>query len=1536
MSEAGSPRSFAHNALDLARRGLRGPIGITAVLTVLVLSGLFGAVGAAHGAVAAPSPIRGTLAHAPVSVVGGTAAVGYARAASHTVSPSPLGPLPPAPSYGRGTFFTDSGFTQVPLANQSCINYYYGGSCTAANVTNDPVLNLTSTGTLAMAYTAFTNITPCGVLPVAETEIGFSHSQDGGTTWSTPIYLGNTLCDFGNESNFTNAWQPALTSLGNGTLVLAYVEFNLTSGYYTAVPYLNFGPYSYNVIAASLVVQESYDNGTTWSTPTVVNTSFNPSHVASWTPERPWLAAHGDTVYLTWMNETMAYSANYAHFPYTAQGSSQIHLVVSTNGGSSWGGQVDLPVVSENNTTDFWAANPVDTVLPNGDLVVAYDTNLTFCYPCIINGTYFYYYFADDLVAAVSANNGSSFTLTTISKTNFVESNLVGPYTSGNVWTLPMLAWSGSDQELYAGYGVETAMKICPSTYCYVTTVPEIFVANVSFAGTSPTWAWNVHLVTSLAEQGGQAYAPRFSPAVAVSNTGVVEVEATILNYSICAQGRYGLTCDAMNQLYTTSTTNGTSWSSAITIGPNWAFEPYSYPGERSSLIAQGQHVYIGWTAENCPGWNSTGLKYVWCDYPPPSSTWNYYNNGSAIVQFSELFEGVGLNISFSETGLIAGTPWTVNFGGNVRAALAPGTLAISGVPIGNLNVSWTVNSTSKVYGVRYTPTGSVRSPQNFTVNTTIVEHFDRQYLVEVSSVPFIPGYGSNIFTYGCYGQTYWDNKYCAQVNYNITPVPGQDWFNAGSSETLNVYPAGNFCGVSYGCYDYYQVNLTFQSWSGNGNGSTNTSANSTTITANGPLNETANFLYNAWCWIGYHTSAVCVNSNASVTFVESGLPKGTTWGVSTWGNEVNASTPSVSLTNNSSLAVSSPATVGVAYYSVWTVPGALAGTWWVPSTTPASPVQLPTQPFVDVTYTLSSSPPAASTSVVQAEGLATPTTQWSFGLDGNLYGQSTSEAIFHLSSGTHQFNATNVYLENGTGYYPSGLDIRPFSVNGSWNNSTSVPRTVTLDGDAYIVVQYSPLYRVLATASAGGNVSSAVTWVELGKHVVLNASASVGYLFVGWTGVGAGSVSSTQTSISVSATGPVQELATFRAMPPPRYVISVDTEGLFAGEAFTVTVGGVSYTGYGSLQVPNLLAGNYSFADMPVYANSTSLTQFVPTGMSTTYTTNGAGELEVGSDGYVNLTYTPQFALVVSSTGPGSTSPSGLTWQDNGTQVTLTATPASHYMLLGWNGSGPGSYTGTALTIHVTMSAGPVSEAAQFVYRPNPPPAVYRLTVQETGLPTGTSWGYSVAGTGASGSAGAGLTVGGLNGTYTLAVGIVPGATGVRYLPTNEAPSVPVTENRSYNVTFVTQYLLTVVGGTGGTVTGLGGWYNASSVVTLTAAAVNSSFSFVSWNSSTGSSATSPSLSVTMTGPVTETATFAAVYPTPHSTGSSTAGEPLALGLLGVLLLAGLLAGLVAGRRRRPPAAAAAPEPMEQWQSDSTGEGGSEGTESAPPAEGN
>ena len=1466
VSRAASPRR--HRLL------VSGPtMGAVAIVLLLLVSGLAAASTTVRSPVtsAAGSSVPVTAGHATIVAGSGasvptTTATVAAHAAAKTAAPaSPH----PAASSGRGTFFENSVVPNPAAGTNFCPYTYF-----CWNDTNEPASNQTTSGYTGVAYTAYTNASACPAMqgnttvPDANTEIGFVASANFGSSWSAPIYLGNPSCT-GDDSHYSSAFQPSLTSLPNGTFVLAYIEYNYTAQTtysYTAPPENMYCSYYYHLAYDRLVVSFSYNNGASWSIPTVVNeTNLSSCPTSAFPALRPSITATGNTIYLAW--ETVS-TPLYVCCSVNVKGS--VYVVTSTDGGVTWGSPQSLTATSGytsdySDSTDL-AANPNVMVDPSGRLYVGYTTGLSSSYvstPCCS------YAYTSIVRVATSTDNGSTFSYATVdSSAGWMSTD----YPSYYFDPAPVLAYNALSGQAYIVYAAQAMGNFCYNDgiygyYCSsYETAETVFVSNSSTSGSSWAAPSNILPTTLINPNGGWASAA-YNPSMAIDAGGTIHVQFAFANNGVCQSYQ----CALDQQYYMNSTDGGATWSTPVIVYPfasmgnspgHYFYDAY-WQGSYTSMVTSGHDVMLAWTLAACPAFGYCYGGYM----------------GGAEVVTSTLYQGVGISLTFTETGLGTGVPWTAAAQGNLFSALAGSSIVISGVPPSQV-IQFNVDEVNASYGVQYLASLSTASPASFALSTTITATYTEQVLVNVLTVPTIDYY------YLLYGY----------ANYIMSPGPGSAWVSLGTVSTNSISPSAyTFC--------YYCLNLSFQSWTGSGNGSTSTKSYNVTYTANGPVNETANFNFIGWC-INPTYGSGCTNVSYPLTFEESGLPSGTEWGLTITNQSTGLPDEYTSTASNITLLVgTSPL-----QYTLWTVPSASSGQFWIPSTTVIDPVTALTNPVVPVSFTLGSASSATFTTVVQESGLPNGTA-WSLELGSATYGVDASSITLALGGGgPYAVNGSYVYLEGGDGYYASSITIDPYVINET-SSSSGVPASYTANGPGVITVTYSPMFYLTLTATVGGSVSPSSQWVRNGGSVTLGETPSPGYHFVGWTGTGTGSVSTASTSPTVSPHAPVVELATFRPNAPPTWNITLVATGLPGGVSLSVSLGGVTYTGIGPFKVGNLTAGNYSVETPIVFLNGTQTTRFVPTGVTSSLQLSG-GMLELNDNGSLSVDYQAQYAASLVATPGGAitapTSGAGTYWFNATESVTLTAAPSAGFMLVSWVGAGPGSVNSTALSITVTPT-GPITETAQFLPQPIRASPTFVLTVTESGLPSSVSWSVVVGAGGASGT-GASLTVRGLNGSYLLTAPTIYTGAGTRWVSDTTNVSEDVTSNATYTVTYSQQFFVSVSAGSGGNATA-SAWVPASSSVTLTATP-DSGQEFLSWNG-TGAgwtNATSATVTFTVTGPVAIQATFAPIPPPPakQTTGSTstTNGLLLSFGLLVALLVVGLVIGMLLARRggRQPP----------------------------------
>ncbi|MFI5414415.1 MAG: hypothetical protein ACHQ16_01945, partial [Candidatus Lutacidiplasmatales archaeon] len=378
------------------------------------------------------------------------------------------------------------------------------------------------------------------------------------------------------------------------------------------------------------------------------------------------------------------------------------------------------------------------------------------------------------------------------------------------------------------------------------------------------------------------------------------------------------------------------------------------------------------------------------------------------------------------------------------------------------------------------------------------------------------------------------------------------------------------------------QSGYTFLGWSGVGNGSYSGPLARTNITVGGPVTETALF-------------AALPGARFNLTFTETGLPAGTWWGVDLNGISSSSSASSLRVANLSSCsagasglyALSVPYAIDGMTAGIRYAPAAVNGTICTTGTTVA-PIQYSAEYLVDTTANLAAAsasatcglsvgsivwcpsgslvalsapavagytfsgwqgtgvgsytgplavqsftasgpvaevaeylpnapPPTYSLTLTASPGLASGTS-WSVAVAGRPYSSTAGTLVVSgLSNGTVTVSAAVAFSpDGGTRYTP---------VSGS------TPTRVS--GDTSSTVRFSVSFHGTITGGAGGTVGPASGWFAANASVLLTASASSGYLFVGWAGTGAG-YTGTDPNGTTAATASFTDVATFAPIAAP------------------------------------------------------------------------------------------------------------------------------------------------------------------------------------------------------------------------------------------------------------------------------------------------------------------------------------------------------------------------------------------------------------------
>ncbi len=1380
-------------------------------------------------------------------------------------------------------------------------------------------VNTTRTGLLAVAYTSLTDQSPCPALrPYSVSNIAFLTSSNEGQSWSPIQYLGNSQCS-PRGAGYPDAWEPSLTSLGNGTLVLVYVEYNLTAG---ALPPLT--PYSWPPVESRLVLTESYDNGSTWTPPQVLNIS-NPASAPpglQFTPAHPSVTAIGHTIYLTWMSLT---SFDYA---------GSIGYLTSSTGGATW--SPTIPISTGYGAYD--SINPEIMVDPAGEVFIAYVSNISYNYFfCGDDGCDYYGngVYTGNVWVAQSTSNGTLFSYTEAAYSIALDSPAwdpaVNPTSFGPFQTPePQMAYNPLNDTLYLAF---TGGRMAGgSTECFYST-PQCLTGGLYFyTSYDNATSFNPGNIRSTVfdpdyiqpwTAAANATDSVTSLALAVEPSGQVDLEAGFYNGSAC----FGTTCGAATEVVFSTSDNGTTFTIPANVVSN-AYTPdaYAWNGETGAVALENGTPQFYWVSDSCPAWRTS-----------PCGPYPFSAGPVSQVEVSSLFTGTGTTLSFSTTALPADVNWTVSVMGNVRTGNGSTTLSVSGVPTGEpifYSVP-NVNLTAAHYVTQVTT--SPGSPLTLAGPATVTVRFLEYVPVTIGyTVPILTGAGCTFGESACPsfypGCTANENFYvgCYSIYFTNGAPGGTTWTLIGQSISLGLAPLPGYPTV-YPCYTYpgYYTdcidtiyNLTLLGWGGTGPGSISTDAQNITFTPQGPVVETASFVITGACsaeteWYNgkqtYLYPYGCGNYSGPVTVDEQDLPANVAWGV-TFSNSLGLDSNNVSVAPNPIAFNDAP--VGFLGVQPWNIPAVNPDQVWQAQSNAPSMVLVPVSFPIEVTYSLANLTSINVPVSVSTVGLPSH-------LSGNLSLEDLSTGGTNLSlstpasgltvnvpGGNYIVNASPVITTTGVRYTPVAIFAQVALMNDS-NQSGLAPLSVLFGGPVSLKIDYAASYYVQVSAGPGGSASPASQWIDKGSTITLRATPSTGYDFLGWTGSGLGSTNAAQaglTQVVIAPGGPVTELATFVKQPAPTWTVHVVPAGLPVGQTYSMTLGNVTYTGTGTLTIRGLATGTYPIAFPDVTISGAAITRFVLSSLTATAGLSGSS-LSVSGNLTVLPVYLTQYFVTTTVAGSGALSLGpGAFWETANTTLSITATPAAGFVLDQWVGSidgGPSTSLGNLTTVQVALT-GSVDLIARFVPAPAAVPVTYTYTLKESGLPSGAAWAFTLSGSSGAGGTTSVLTAAGLNGTYTLNVPDVYLTSGIRFVPTiTENSSVPITSNLSASVSFSEQVLVSVSTSGSGTASP-GGWFPAGTEVPLTANAAPAGWSFAGWEgtgvgSYTGSNMTQ---SIYPTGPVTETATYV------QNTGSTTSGSSsismndyLAIILVVVVLAAiGILEGRALARRRRPP----------------------------------
>jgi hypothetical protein len=403
----------------------------------------------------------------------------------------------------------------------------------------------------------------------------------------------------------------------------------------------------------------------------------------------------------------------------------------------------------------------------------------------------------------------------------------------------------------------------------------------------------------------------------------------------------------------------------------------------------------------------------------------------------------------------------------------------------------------------------------------------------------------------------------------------------------------------------------------------------------------------------------------------------------------------------------------------------------------------------------------------------------------------------------------------------------------------------------------------VVSPVSSGATTPSGTPWVVNGTSMAVSATPAVGYSFTKWTSSTASITFASATAASTLATikAPGTITATFAIV---KYHITFYESGLPSRHAWSVVFNGLSYLSSHPLLVVAVQSAGYYSWTAGIPTSGTSI-QYAPTPAS--------GAMSVPSQTTQSIAYVEQFQVSFTTSGSGSTTPSGTAFYTNGSQVAIAAqgtsgSPGSKFSA--WSANflalkfGNKANDSTNLTIG---AAGTVT--ATFATGYPCKTATCTLTFYEVGLPKGTSWGITSSSI-FYGSTSTSLKISGVaNNTYFYWSMVNPQGSstpGVAYAP-NPASSYLYTAYQTEQlIVFTTVDYVNILVGSGSSGTGVGpasGWFPAGSTVAIWGAGSNFAYNFGSWTSNstklTFAVAKNSSTFVTVKGPGTIYGNFVA-----------------------------------------------------------------------------
>lgn len=1419
-----------------------------AILTVAIVAL------SAMPAVAQGAPIPSAPGASPIS---GAAVAPVANHVAPVTHPAPpvVAPRPANSNSGNVSFYANATVTaglpssEVPCRVYNYTTYIYNY---CYNWTYNPTLVPLGGSNLGLSYEVTGNIlgSGCSAYKANFTRaVAWARSTDNGSSWGSPLYIGNTTC-----GAYSNAIEPSFASTaGGGTVYGVFVEDNESLSTYGTPGVLSTRSPS------ALGFVKSTNGGASFSTTVTLPSKSFAAH--------PEIAVTGQTIYVVWENvSNVTTSYINAGGPYYSPSINPvaIEFMVSTNGGSTWSTPKVLPEF--NSTADYMSLSPSIAVNATGTVAVSYFSNLScvwYTYSCETYGM--------DLYVTTSTNNGSSWATPSYIADVGMNSDY-GLFYWTSIYIQPPVSWVPQSQVTFSPSG-SNILVAYDGTYDTPTTYDATYWYYVAayFASGPSTGAgpWSTALV---AQDNQTSIETSFDlPTVGESSSGTIYYAYQEINGTYC----YGTTCPiqagADSEYLVTSTDGGVTWSSPASLNFARAYSYYSTP-------YYFEEDYQGYLAS--VAFTSSGNPLIAYTTPSAEKFSSYYNGVAYVYTYAYatnilvgfIYSGKTVQVQFQENGLLS-PDWSFGISGTTVSVVGSTTYTVLDVPY-DVEVSLSTVNAAAAYGEETVAVSSAGSTATFTTNSTVYINYTISWQLQVT---FEPSSAGDTYAYWDYGSQFYEvysDTYC----YGVPPTA-----------TCYVEPVYHYPDYGTLTYPWYFPNGTVLDlgssgsggvsfWNGTGAGAGGGLGSQVNVTMIHYINETG--------WSGGF-------GKYDEQFNAVGLPATSVFHYTFNGTQYSAPATETSYARGI-------LTGSYAVGDIW-ANSSSAGYEYFGHADTGSPVIVPAQPIVNFSFALVDLSSAMGTVSFHAVGL-TAGTVWHFGFNGTEYSSDTPYINVTTHDGTFPVAGYPVVAANATvGYTPTGLSSSMSVTTGSTYSITftNAYRVIAQSGNGGSI---SGTGRGTLWLASGSSASF---------HAIPNTNYLFGG-WTG-TGVGSYSGNSTYANVTVTSamtevasfypTNANRFNLTFHEAglaPGTWWTVYLGGKG-YSTEGTLLQVGNLYPCGS---------SGTYNLSVPYAYVNGSELTRYAPAAYAKTTCTNGltVDNLEFSPQYFVTLQST---AGGVGEMTIGTSTSTLSTWVANQSSVELSEAADTGYAFLGWNGTGVGSYTGPSATEGIVVS-NPMTEVAAFgiPIKPAPPRFWLNLTVTTTLAPD-TSWAITLGGTAYSSTTGSINVTGLLSSTgsgYSLSVLGAYSPDGLtRYAPLAPPTTVPVTHNSTLKLAYTTSYWVTVSAGAGGTVTAptaAAQWMQSGATLTLSASPDTASgFIFLGWTGTGTGAYTGPgeNQTVIVKSPVTEVASFGLAPPAAKIVSQTSVWQSSTtwIGLAAIGLVVGALVGLLVGRRR-------------------------------------